>query len=447
MVDRTHDNADLADEQSDYARGMRERPRDADRPDFARGQRTEPRWYGDYDTFSADFHNHFETTYSDNDYDYERYAPGYRYGYNLAVDPRYQQYKEWEDVEPLAREQWSHERSHEHEQEGTWEEIKEAARSAWYQVKNLFGGDYERYEPRFQRHYEATSGRSDADYERYAPGYRYGYLLAMNPEYRETDRWEDVEPYAREHWPGEQESTWDQVKDSARHAWEEVKAAFGSYDEYESDFRRHYETTYGENGRDYADYEPGYRYGYRLATNPRYRLYEDWMTLEPYARREWARDHDESTWDEIKDGVRHAWEAVKDAFDGDDRDRATSSGTWTSRTVADSEAASSTADRTIRTPDVTTPVTDVESDFDRFDPDFRTHFHSSFAQSPYAYDEVQPAYRYGYDLARDAGYADRSWDEMEPVARSRWEAEHDGVWDEVKDAVRYGWARVKAAVS
>jgi hypothetical protein len=56
------------------------------------------------------------------------------------------------------------------------------------------------------------------------------------------------------------------------------------------------------------------------------------------------------------------------------------------------------------------------ADFNTYDDRFRTHFQSNYT-SDYTYEQVQPAYRYGYDLATDERYMDRDWDDVEPEAR------------------------------
>jgi uncharacterized protein (TIGR02271 family) len=77
------------------------------------------------------------------------------------------------------------------------------------------------------------------------------------------------------------------------------------------------------------------------------------------------------------------------------------------------------------------------------DDEFRRDYQTNFAKTGASYDELQPAYRCGYELRDDSRFADRDWDEVEPELRSRWEREHPGsTWERVKAAVRHGWERV-----
>lgn len=78
------------------------------------------------------------------------------------------------------------------------------------------------------------------------------------------------------------------------------------------------------------------------------------------------------------------------------------------------------------------------------------YWQENFSSRPYAlgpdyYDRFRPAYRYGFESARDG--LGRSWEDAEPDLRSGWEQyqEESGTpstWDEIKAAVRDAWDRV-----
>jgi uncharacterized protein (TIGR02271 family) len=84
--------------------------------------------YSPFETYSAQFRNHYNTSYGSTGYGYDYYTPAYQYGYNLATDPRYGSYQ-WSDMESNAREHW------ESSNQGTWENIKDAVRHAWDTVR------------------------------------------------------------------------------------------------------------------------------------------------------------------------------------------------------------------------------------------------------------------------------------------------------------------------
>jgi uncharacterized protein (TIGR02271 family) len=80
---------------------------------------------------------------------------------------------------------------------------------------------------------------------------------------------------------------------------------------------------------------------------------------------------------------------------------------------------------------------------DEYDADYRTHWQSNYARSGDAYEDYQPAYRYGSSLANDERYRNRSWTDIETDARRDWETRNPGsAWDRFKAAVRHGWERV-----
>lgn len=82
-----------------------------------------------------------------------------------------------------------------------------------------------------------------------------------------------------------------------------------SYNDYESDFRSHYQSTYGSGKYSYEDYSPAYRYGYSLVSDTRLQG-ERWEDVEMDARRNWEHDRPNS-WEEFKSTVRYAWERAR----------------------------------------------------------------------------------------------------------------------------------------
>jgi hypothetical protein len=72
-----------------------------------------------------EFRRHHGETYGEKG-PYERYAPAYRYGYDLAGLEEHQG-KEWTEIEHDAKDMWE-EREYNRD---TWEEFKEAVRTGW----------------------------------------------------------------------------------------------------------------------------------------------------------------------------------------------------------------------------------------------------------------------------------------------------------------------------
>jgi len=82
-----------------------------------------------------------------------------------------------------------------------------------------------------------------------------------------------------------------------------------NYQRYDSGFRRHFQTTFGNSSSSYEQYEPAYRYGYSLASDQQYRD-RDWNAVETDARSHWE-ERNQGTWENFKDAVKHAWNEAR----------------------------------------------------------------------------------------------------------------------------------------
>lgn len=92
------------------------------------------------------------------------------------------------------------------------------------------------------------------------------------------------------------------------------------------------------------------------------------------------------------------------------------------------------------------PITSTSSTWSN-DEDFRTHFSDNLSSSGGAYEDFEPAYRYGGELGSDERYRGRDWSDIESDARRDWESNNpNGGWERFKAAVRRGWERTSNAV-
>lgn len=91
-------------------------------------------------------------------------------------------------------------------------------------VNNTSNEAFSAHEDDFRSHFSTTYRDNDYSYEQYRPAYRYGYTLATRPEYQERD-WQQVESDAQARWNGNNDGTWDDVKDAIQHAWMKTKQA------------------------------------------------------------------------------------------------------------------------------------------------------------------------------------------------------------------------------
>lgn len=87
--------------------------------------------------------------------------------------------------------------------------------------------NFDYYETDFRNHYANTFGNQGPSYNQYIPAYRFGYDLATNERYRNSD-WSTVEPEARAYWEERHPGTWNDFKDAVHHAWGAVKDTFTS---------------------------------------------------------------------------------------------------------------------------------------------------------------------------------------------------------------------------
>jgi uncharacterized protein (TIGR02271 family) len=84
------------------------------------------------------------------------------------------------------------------------------------------------------------------------------------------------------------------------------------------------------------------------------------------------------------------------------------------------------------------------NDRTEYEDDFRADFKKRFGSVRSAkYETFAPAYRYGYGVASDERYRTRNWDEVESSLRTDYERNYpNSKWEEMKDAIRYGWEKV-----
>jgi stress response protein YsnF len=104
------------------------------------------------------------------------------------------------------------------------------------------------------------------------------------------------------------------VKDKVRRTEVEVEnlseqSAKGTRSNIDDDFRSHFTNYYGTAGDTYENYAPAYRYGYDMASDPRYQG-RDFSEVESDLRTDYARRYPTSTWERIKDSVRYGWDKV-----------------------------------------------------------------------------------------------------------------------------------------
>jgi hypothetical protein len=175
-------------------------------------------------------------------------------------------------------------------------------------------------------------------------------------------------------------------------------ASHRSFNDDEDYFRQDYQRNYANSGYDYSYYQPGYRYGYGLSNNQQFQN-RNWSDIQADVRRDWETQHPDNAWEDFKDSIRRGWERMK-------------------------EGASN----------VTGGGTTGDEDY------FRQDYNQNYQRSGRDYDQYRPAYRYGYDLAREDRFRNYEWSDVERDAQRDWQNRFpQNQWTDYRASVQYGW--------
>lgn len=176
----------------------------------------------DYNFHDASFRRHYQLNYADNGRDYEEfYAPAYRFGYELSG---HNANANWSQVSQAAQSQWDSKHTQ------AWDDVAEAVHYGWTEERNpdrlrvQHHGQFEDYQPAFEKHFADVLQGSDGTFAQYKPVYNEGYKMAVDPAYR-THLWANMEPDVRAAWEKEYQHRfqWEDYRTAVRHAWQEVR--------------------------------------------------------------------------------------------------------------------------------------------------------------------------------------------------------------------------------
>ena len=82
--------------------------------------------------------------------------------------------------------------------------------------------------------------------------------------------------------------------------------------------------------------------------------------------------------------------------------------------------------------------------YDQFEPDLRHHYGETYGKGEGGeFEDYSIAYRYGMGLAQHDSLRDENWSDVEAQARRGWESHNEGTWSKYKDAIHYGWNRIR----
>ena len=75
---------------------------------------------------------------------------------------------------------------------------------------------------------------------------------------------------------------------------------------------------------------------------------------------------------------------------------------------------------------------------------FRRHYIETYGPDGEPYQYYEPAYQYGYGLARSGRYSGWGWPELEAEAQRGWSGDN---WQSIKDAVRHAWQETHETIT
>jgi uncharacterized protein (TIGR02271 family) len=299
-------------------------------------------------------------------------------------------------------------------------------------------GSFDVYEPEFRQHYTTVLAGRGYPYEHWAPAYRYGYALANDPRYTGRN-WAAIEADARRDWEQRYGETWEESKGAVHYAWEKLRGERpveeGAVKVPVVEEEIHVSTRQVPRG--------GVRLYTRVSEQPveqEVHLRDEQVHVE---RRPVDRPASEADLAAFKEGTVEVTETDEEPVVR--KQVRVVEEVVVSKDVAEhTETVRDTVRRTeVEVEPIGTEQARGGNDFAAYESDFRTHYSTAFASRGSPYEHWAPAYRYGYDLAIDPRSHGRDWATVEPEARRQWEARHQGMWDEVKDAVRYAWDKIR----
>lgn len=84
----------------------------------------------------------------------------------------------------------------------------------------------------------------------------------------------------------------------------------------------------------------------------------------------------------------------------------------------------------------------INRQYSDYDTDFRSYYDRELSGAGMSYDQYNPAFRYGYQLAEH--YPGRNWSDVEAEAHRMWEERNPGTWDRFHSIIRHSYERVNA---
>jgi uncharacterized protein (TIGR02271 family) len=104
------------------------------------------------------------------------------------------------------------------------ETVKERLRRTDVETEEIPAGRaFDDYSTDFHRYFDQRLAAGGANFDRFRPAFQYGYGLANNERYRNTNDWAKMESEARSAWETKNPGTWDEFKDTIHYAFDKVR--------------------------------------------------------------------------------------------------------------------------------------------------------------------------------------------------------------------------------
>lgn len=193
------------------------------------------------------------------------------------------------------------------------------------------------------------------------------------------------------------------------------------FDLYDTSYYSRQHTAYfperASTGGSYDQARSGYALGHRAASNPSYagRTYEE---VEVDLRREYGGEEKASTFENVRDYVRHGfeWKTVLGGI------AVAAGGWWAGNKLYDVWSQMGTEE----------------------DQDCRVYYEAHPARSTVSYDQARTGYTLGYTAARNPDYTGRTFEDVEPHLRGGYTGSRAGSYDTLRDFTRRGYERGSA---
>ncbi len=104
-----------------------------------------------------------------------------------------------------------------------------------------------------------------------------------------------------------------------------------------------------------------------------------------------------------------------------------------------------TIKETLRRQDVQVEEVAAVRAFKDYDTDFRNFYTKNLSKSGATYENLAPAFHYGYDLATKEPFRSSPWSAVEADSKRIWEEKNPGTWVQNQAVIKYAWERVRNA--